>query len=125
MNAMSHRTTTGLTLAALAIVSAPASALEVLPPDTRTTWLRAGNERRPAPLMLDLTARGWLPGTTLWLQTEGDCDHGHGRDDAFLALGLFSSSTTLLASNLQARVPGPAAWMLLPGLLALKMCRRG
>lgn len=96
--------------AGLAVVT-PAQALEVFTPDSKATYLRTNGDSppAPAPLMLDLAAYGWVPGTVLQLRTAGDFDQGPGGDAVEYAIGIFSSSPTLLAHNLQVRVPDAIA----------------
>jgi hypothetical protein len=97
--------------AGLFVAAAPAQALEVFAPNSKATYLRTNNDSpaAPAPLMVDLSAYSWVPGTRLQLSTSGDFDQGPGGDNVTYAIGIFSSSSTLLAHNLQARVPDAIA----------------
>lgn len=57
------------------------------------------------PLVVSLAAYGFLPGSTLRIEPQGDYDNGPGADGIRAMMAVFSSSATLLAGNLVVRVP--------------------
>ena len=80
------------------------------PLNPRATFLRTNNDTPLAPLVVDLTSLPAAPGSWLRITTVGAFRHINGGPDTYSNLcGVFSSNTTLLASNLQQRVPGAIA----------------
>lgn len=95
---------TALTLTALVAHAA------VIPLDSKATYLHT-NETTvpPAPVALRLSDFGIAEGDRIRLEVLGDIDNGPGGDTFTFTLGLFSSSSTLLAPALLHRVPGALA----------------
>lgn len=78
--------------------------------DSRATYLHT-NETTPTPaaLALRLSDYGFSAGDRIRLEVLGDIDNGPGSDTFSFTLGLFSSSSTLLAPSVLHRVPGALA----------------
>ena len=80
------------------------------PMSPRATYLRTNSDSPLPPLILDLAAFGAAPGQWLRIQSTGACRQVSGGQDNVRAMcGVFSSSTTLLATNVQQRVPDAIA----------------
>ena len=80
------------------------------PLNPRATFLRTNNDSPVAPLVLDLAGLGVTPGTWVRIGSTGGFRYISGGADGFRALvGVFSASSTLLATNVQQRVPGAIA----------------
>lgn len=96
--------------AALGLATATTAQTWTFPLNPRAAYLRTNNDAPTAPLVLDLAALGLLPGQWLRVETTGDFRYVNGGTDTFRSLcGVFSSSATLLATNVQQRVPGALA----------------
>ncbi len=73
--------------------------------DPRATYVRTNNDSPLPPLILDLAAFGAVPGQWLRIQSTGAFRYQNGLpDDGRAMCGVFSSTTTLLPSNVQQRV---------------------
>lgn len=98
-------------LSSLALFAAASLAQTwTLPLNPRATYLRTNNDSPLAPLILDLASLGIAPGSWLQVGTIGGFRYINGGQDGFRSLiGVFSSSNTLLATSVQARVPGAIA----------------
>jgi len=80
------------------------------PMNPRATYLRTNQDQPAAPLVLDLATLGATPGSWLRIGTTGGFRYINGGPDGLNSLcGVFSSDSTLLATNLQQRVPGAIA----------------
>lgn len=103
---MSHRL--HLALAACVLLSAGDVAAQVtLPMTSHEQYLRVDpSDTASPPLVVALEAHGFQPGGTLRIEPQGDYDNGPGGDAFKPMMAVFSSSPTLLASDLVARVPG-------------------
>jgi hypothetical protein len=76
----------------------------------RATFLRTNQDSPLAPLVLDLGALGIAPGQWLRIESTGGFRYiSGGLDDHRSLVGVFSSSSVLLATSLQQRVPGAIA----------------
>ncbi len=95
-------------LALLLLAAAPLAAQTwTYPLNPRSTFLRTNNDSPQPPLVVDLGALGVAPGTWLRVGTTGGFSYISGGADGFHSLiGVFSSSSTLLATSVQNRVPG-------------------
>lgn len=97
-------------LALLGLCTGLAAQTFTYPLNPRATYLRTNQDQPAPPLVLDLAALGIAPDTWLRVGTTGGFRYVNGGQDNGRALcGVFSSSSTLLASNLQQRVPGAIA----------------
>lgn len=97
-----------LTALAVAATSTAQSWSFALSP--RVTFLRTSNDQPQPPLVLDLAAIALSPGQWLRIETTGDFRYINGGTDTHCSLcGVFSNSATLLATNVQQRVPGAIA----------------
>jgi hypothetical protein len=85
----------------------PADATPI-PIDPKGTYLRTSSDPGSlGTIPLDLAVLGFSPGQTVLLQQLGDFDCGPPCvDDRTAMIGVFSSSSTLLAATNQNRVPG-------------------
>ncbi|MBL8735609.1 MAG: hypothetical protein JNL12_04220, partial [Planctomycetes bacterium] len=80
------------------------------PLNPRATFLRTNSDSPAAPLVLDLAGLGVAPGSWLRIGTTGGFRYINGGQDGYQALcGVFSAGSTVLATNLQQRVPGAIA----------------
>lgn len=78
--------------------------------DPRSTFYRTQNDAPTPPLVLTLASLGAAPGQWLLLQTTGAFININGGPDNYRALtAVFSSSSTVLGTSLQHRVPGAIA----------------
>ncbi len=100
-----------LTVAASLFLAAGASSQSwSWPLDPRAAYLRTNSDTPTAPLILNLGSLGIEPGDWLRIETTGACRQvGGGQDTVRAACAVFSSSATLLATNVQQRVPGAIA----------------
>ena len=99
-----------LVTAVLGLGSLCAAQTFTYPLNSRATYLRTNQDQQVAPLVLDLAAIGAPPGSWLRVGTTGGFRYINGGQDGYRALcGVFSSDSTLLATNLQQRVPGAIA----------------
>lgn len=97
----------GLLLAATGALSAQSWSWPLNP---RQTYLHTNSDSPLAPLVLDLASLGIAPGDWLRIGTTGGFRYINGGADDFQSLvGVFSSTSTLLASSVQHRVPGAIA----------------
>ncbi|HZW09530.1 MAG TPA: GC-type dockerin domain-anchored protein [Phycisphaerales bacterium] len=87
-----------------AAVSGQALAADV-PLDARATYLRLNDDPALAASPLALAALGAVPGDYIRLQSVGDFDNGPDGDTFESLVGVFSSTSTLLPSANQERVP--------------------
>lgn len=77
------------------------------PLNPRATFLRVNSDSVLAPLVVDLGTLGITPGAWLEVGTTGAYVYVNGGQDNYRSLvGVFSSSSQVLANNLQHRVPG-------------------
>lgn len=100
--------------ALLGLAVATASALPaqswVMPLDPRAIYLRTNNDSPLPPRILDIAAVGIVPGDWLEIGTSGTYrTYPNGADDYHSLCAVFSSSSTLLATTVQHRVPGAIA----------------
>ncbi len=80
------------------------------PLNPRATFLRTNSDSPVAPLVVDLVGLGVAPGSWLRIGSTGGFRYVNGGQDGFRALvGVFSAGSTVLATNLQQRVPGAIA----------------
>lgn len=103
---------TGLAVAGLLSMSpaTPALADVFVPLDAKATYLHTNESTAtPAAPALRLADHGFAPGDRLLLEVVGDIDNGPGGDTFTFTLGLFSSSSVLLAPSELHRVPGAIA----------------
>lgn len=78
--------------------------------DPRAAFVRTNNDQPQPPLVLNLATLGLVPGQWLRLESTGDFRYVNGGADSFRSLcGVFSANSTLLATNVQQRVPGAIA----------------
>lgn len=93
-----------LLLSSLVMATAAAQTW-TFPMDPRAAYLRTNNDTPTAPLVLDLATLGIAPGQWLHLETTGAYRYINGGTDSYRSLvGVFSSSTTLLGTNVLQRV---------------------
>jgi len=93
-------------LAAFTTVGASAQTPVFVRLDPRHTYLRRNSDAAPEPAAFSLAALGIAPGQLVRLRRLGDFDNGPGGDTYGTTIAVFSSGATLLAANVQARVPG-------------------
>ncbi len=99
-----------LVTAMLGLGSLGAAQTFTYPLNPRATYLRTNQDLPAAPLVLDLAAIGAPTGSWLRVGTTGGFRYVNGGQDNGRALcGVFSSDSTLLATNVQQRVPGAIA----------------
>lgn len=99
-----------LVAAMLGLGSLCAAQTFTFPLNPRATYLRTNQDQPAAPLVLDLASIGAPAGTWLRVGTTGGFRYVNGGQDGFQSLcGVFSSNSTLLATNVQQRVPGAIA----------------
>lgn len=99
-----------LVAALLGLGSTAAAQTFTYPLHPRAAYLRTNQDQPTAPLLLDLATIGAPPGTWLRVGSTGGFRYVNGGQDGFRALcGVFSSSSTLLATNVQQRVPDAIA----------------
>ncbi|MFO1078370.1 MAG: hypothetical protein U1E73_11670 [Planctomycetota bacterium] len=99
-----------LPLASLLLTLTVAAQTVTLPLDPRRTYLRTNNDSPLAPLVVDLATLPAPAGTWLFVETSGYFRYFSGGQDNYRSLiGVFSSNSTLLATNVQQRVPGAIA----------------
>jgi len=80
------------------------------PLNPRATYLRTNSDSPTAALVIDLATLGIAPGTWLRVGSTGGFRYVSGGQDGYHAMiAVFSSSNTLLATNVPARVPGAIA----------------
>lgn len=80
------------------------------PMSPKAAFHRLNQDTAAAPLVLDLVALGISPGQYLRVGTVGAFRYINGGQDNYRSLvGVFSSSSTLLATNVQQRVPDAIA----------------
>ncbi len=80
------------------------------PLNPRATYLRTNNDSPLAPLILDIGSLGLAPGDWLRIESTGGFRYISGGQDNFRSLiAVFSASATLLATNVQQRVPDAIA----------------
>ena len=97
-------------LAVTLLIPSLAAQTSTHPLDPRATFLRTNNDLPQPPLVLDLQALGAAPRSWLQLETTGAFRYIAGGQDTHRSLvGVFSSSTQLLATSVQQRVPGAIA----------------
>jgi hypothetical protein len=92
----------------LSTLAGAAGAATFVPLESKSTYLLTYNDNPTPPpaLAIDLAAYGFHGGDRLLLQVVGDVDNGPGGDTFTFTMGLFSSSSTLLANDQRYRVPG-------------------
>lgn len=101
---------TRFAVALLGLGSLCAAQTFTYPLNPRATYLRTNQDQPAPPLVLDLAAIGAPAGTWLRVGTTGGFRYISGGQDGYRSLcGVFSSSSTLLATNLQQRVPDAIA----------------
>ena len=94
----------------LALAAATTAQTWTYPLDPRAAYLRTNNDQPQPPLVLSLAALGLVPGQWLRIETTGAFRYINGCTDTYRSLcGVFSASSTLLATNVQQRVPGAIA----------------
>ena len=92
------------------LAGAVAAQSVTLPLNPRATYLRANNDSTLPPLVVDLAAANVQPGTWLRIGTTGGFRYiNGGADDHQSLCAVFSAGATLLATNVQQRVPGAIA----------------
>lgn len=80
------------------------------PLNSKASYLRTSSDSPAAPLVLDLAGLGLAPGMWLRIGTSGGFRYvSGGQDDFHSLIGVFSASATLLATNVQQRVPDAIA----------------
>src|SRR5262245_33898050 len=96
---------------AVSLVIPPLAAQTTTHPlDPRATFLRTNNDLPQPPLVLDLAALGATLGNWLRLESTGAFRYiAGGQDNHRSLIGVFSSSTQLLATSVQQRVPDAIA----------------
>lgn len=110
---MSNQLFRGLLAAAALGLGLPAQTF-TFPLNPRATFLRTNSDSPVAPLVVDLAALGVAPGSWLRIGSTGGFRYVNGGQDGYRALvGVFSADSTVLATNVQQRVPlaiaaGPA-----------------
>ncbi len=105
-----------MNLSLCCLVATAALATEVaaqswsFPLNPRATYLRTNNDSPLAPLILDLGSLGLAPGDWLRIESTGGFRYINGGQDNYRSLiAVFSASATLLATNVQQRVPDAIA----------------
>jgi len=106
---MTTRLLPGLLAAAALGLCVPAQTF-TFPLNPRATFLRTNNDSPLAPLVLELAGLGATPGTWLRIGSTGGFRYISGGPDGNRSLvGVFSAGSTVLATNVQQRVPGAIA----------------
>lgn len=78
--------------------------------DPRAAYVRTNNDSPAAPLIVDLGSLGIASGDWLGIGSQGTFRYINGGQDNYRSLcAVFSSNATLLATNVQQRVPGAIA----------------
>jgi hypothetical protein len=94
----------------LALAAATTAQTWTYPLDPRAAYLRTNSDQPQPPLVLGLATLGLSPGQWLRIATTGDFRYVNGGTDTYRSLcGVFSTNATLLATNVQQRVPGAIA----------------
>lgn len=94
-----------LSPALLAAVIAGQALAADLSLDPRATYVRLNDDPALAAAPIDLAALGVAPGDYVRLQSVGDWDNGPQGDTSTSLVGVFSATSTLLASSERHRVP--------------------
>ena len=93
-------------LALMATAADPAWAQVTVPLEQRGTFLRTNQDSPIAPVILSLGTLGMAPGDLIRIRILGEYTFNSAGAATRNSCAVFSSSTTLLATNVQARVPG-------------------
>jgi len=91
-------------LATLALT--PLAAAVIIPIPPRSAFLRASQDTVTDPVILTLATLGIAPGDLIRIRVQGEFTFNTANVISRNSVAVFSSSATLLASNLQQRVPG-------------------
>jgi hypothetical protein len=94
----------GVGVVAAAAGFAPAQV--IIPLEHRGTFLRTNQDSPIAPVILSLSTLGLAPGDLIRIRILGEYSYNSAGATTRNSCAVFSSSTTLLATNVQARVPG-------------------